>query len=225
MWSSLSLSLLCTEEEEEVEFLFHLTNRWLPINAPRLLRIGSVSLVLFSLSRLSQCWARGGGDQEVIQKIFSCSFVRASKSLRWCFDFTLEYLLDDESSRVGEVVVIDDVAVVVTAATAASRQPPTYGILCLLFVCESCIFFLFLFHWERETWYNTMQTFLSSNSWLINSSLSLSLTHSRSHMLLYERMRERMRERSFSQVTTWSFFFFVFLMMMMFLLYQQQQHL
>ena len=50
---SLSLSLLCTEEEEEVEFLFHLTNRWLPINAPRLLRIGSVSLVLFSLSSLS----------------------------------------------------------------------------------------------------------------------------------------------------------------------------
>jgi len=47
----------------------------------------------------------------------------------------LEYLLDDESSRVGEVVVIDaDVAVVVTAAAAASRQPPTYGILCLLFV-------------------------------------------------------------------------------------------
>jgi hypothetical protein len=60
----------------------------------------------------------------------------------------LEYLLDNESSRVGEVVVIDDdVAVVVTAAAAAaSRQPPTYGILCLLFVCESCIFFLFLFH-------------------------------------------------------------------------------
>jgi len=51
---SLSLSLLCTEEEEEeVEFLFHLTNRWLPINAPRLLRIGSVSLVLFSLSLVS----------------------------------------------------------------------------------------------------------------------------------------------------------------------------
>ena len=61
----------------------------------------------------------------------------------------MEYLLD-ESSRVGEVVVIDDVAVVVTAAAAAaaaaSRQPPTYGILCLLFVCESCIFLLFLFH-------------------------------------------------------------------------------
>jgi len=115
--------------------------------------------LFFSLSRLSQCWARGGGDQEVIQSIedvkvnlllFSCSFVSESKSLRWCFDFTLEYLLDDESSRVGEVVVIDDVAVVVTAATAASRQPPTYGILCLLFVCESCIFFLFLFHWERQ---------------------------------------------------------------------------
>jgi len=102
---------------------------------------------------------RGGGDQEVIQSIedvkvnlllFSCSFVSESKSLRWCFDFTLEYLLDDESSRVGEVVVIDDVAVVVAAAAAAAaagRQPPTYGILCLLFVCESCIF---LFHWERD---------------------------------------------------------------------------
>ena len=62
----------------------------------------------------------------------------------------MEYLLD-ESSRVGEVVVIDDVvAVVVTAAAAASRQPPTYGILCLLFVCESCIFFSFSFT-ERVT--------------------------------------------------------------------------
>jgi hypothetical protein len=59
----------------------------------------------------------------------------------------LEYLLDDESSRVGEVVVIADVAVVVTAAAAAAAASrPPYGILYLLFVCESCIFFLFLFH-------------------------------------------------------------------------------
>ena len=90
----------------------------------------------------------------------------------------MEYLLD-ESSRVGEVVVIadDDVAVVVTAAAAASRQPPTYGILCLLFVCESYIFLLSSLSLRERERHDTIQCkpfFLPTR----DLSIALSLTHS-----------------------------------------------
>ncbi len=84
MWSSLSLFLFFVQRRRRrLSFSFIL-----PIDdfQSMLLVYWGLDLfhLFFSLSRLSQCWARGGGDQEVIQSIedvkvnlllFSCSFV------------------------------------------------------------------------------------------------------------------------------------------------------
>ena len=194
---ALSLSL-CTEEEEEVEFLFHLTNRWLPINAPRLLRIGSVSLVLFSLSSLSVLSTRRRRSRSDTEhwrckgKLTSLLLFVRERARAWDDVSTLHWNTFLTTSQVELVRLLLLMMLLLLLQQqqqqVVNHQHMVFSVCCLFASLVSSFSFSFIER-ERETWYNTMQTFLPSNSWLINSSLSL--THSRSHMLLYESMRER----------------------------------
>ena len=92
---------------------------------------------------------------------------RASKSLRWCFDFTLEYLL------VRLLLLLMLLLLQQQHQQVVNHQHMVFSVCCLFASLVSSFSFSFI---ERERWYNTMQTFLPSNSWLINSLLTHSLT-------------------------------------------------